>query len=107
MLERLYGEQMISSAPYYMRTARDDIGIMPGRASDARIFSSGWDSICATGSGGVSAASSEVGPIPFHGMPRYPYPADVAPPIREQEEDRPPRRVAPSPGGWPGAPSRY
>ena len=53
-----------------------------------------------------SAANNEVGPIPFHGMPRYPYPAEVAPPVPEQVEEQPPRRVLPSPEGWPGTPAR-
>jgi hypothetical protein len=53
-----------------------------------------------------SAANGEVGPVPFHGMPLYPYPDDVSPPPRASESRaRPPRLVLPSPAGWPGAPS--
>jgi tetratricopeptide (TPR) repeat protein len=51
-----------------------------------------------------SAAADEVAPIPFHGMPRYPYPPDVAPPSAPEDDAPPKRRVLPSPGGWPGAP---
>jgi N-acyl-D-aspartate/D-glutamate deacylase len=51
-----------------------------------------------------SAASEEVGPIPFHGMPAYPYPREVVPPLPAAEAGpATPRRVLPSPHGWPGA----
>ncbi len=51
-----------------------------------------------------SAASETVGPIPFHGMPVYPYPAGVVPPVARAADGPTPRRIAPSPRGWPGAP---
>ena len=51
-----------------------------------------------------SAANNEVGPIPFHGMPSYPYGSDVVPPERPiPPELEPRRRVLPSDRGWPGA----
>jgi len=50
-----------------------------------------------------SAANNEVGPIPFHGMPTYPYGEEVRRPVMQADEDRPSRRVLPSPSGWPGA----
>jgi hypothetical protein len=49
-----------------------------------------------------SAANSEVGPLPFHGMPRYPYADDVVPPA-SAISNGPARRVLPSHRGWPGA----
>jgi hypothetical protein len=50
-----------------------------------------------------SAANETVGPIPFHGMPGYPYPAEVIPPVAQWPGTGAPRRVAHSPSGWPGA----
>jgi len=50
-----------------------------------------------------SAANNEVGPIPFHGMPTYPYPPEVTPPALEVRAGGGGRRVVPSPRGWPGA----
>ena len=49
-----------------------------------------------------SAANAEVGPIPFHGMPSYPYPEDLAPPVT-RIEGTPTRVVIDSERGWPGA----
>jgi len=51
-----------------------------------------------------SAANDQVGPMPFHGMPTYPYPADIVPPVTvELSSSDPPRIVLPSRRGWPGA----
>jgi Flp pilus assembly protein TadD len=50
-----------------------------------------------------SAANNEVGPVPFHGMPIYPYPPEVTPPALERQAGAGERRVLPSPWGWPGA----
>jgi len=50
-----------------------------------------------------SAANGRVGPIPFHGMPTYPYPADVVHPRTGETTERSPRLVLPSKHGWPGA----
>lgn len=50
-----------------------------------------------------SAAADTVGPIPFHGMPRYPYGPEVVPPPRSLESVRGGRRVLDSEGGLPGA----
>jgi Tfp pilus assembly protein PilF len=52
-----------------------------------------------------SAANNEVGPIPFHGMPTYPYGPEVTPPAAALESAGLPARVVPPSGrGWPGAP---
>jgi hypothetical protein len=50
-----------------------------------------------------SRANDEVGPIPFHGMPTYPYGPDVVPPRAGDDDLRATRRVPPSDRGWPGA----
>jgi Flp pilus assembly protein TadD len=50
-----------------------------------------------------SAANMAVGPIPFHGMPSYPYPEDVTPPLVTRGENREGRWILTSPRGWPGA----
>jgi tetratricopeptide (TPR) repeat protein len=50
-----------------------------------------------------SAANNAVGPVPFHGMPTYPYPAEIKPPVTEVRATEAGRRVVPSPRGWPGA----
>jgi hypothetical protein len=48
-----------------------------------------------------SAAAEMVGPMPFHGMPVYPYAADVQHPVTEPPGERG-RRVLLDPGGAPG-----
>ncbi len=50
-----------------------------------------------------SAAANEVGPIPFHGMPLYPYGPGVKPPAGAETTPTSTRRVLDSPKGWPGA----
>jgi Tfp pilus assembly protein PilF len=50
-----------------------------------------------------SEAANTVGPIPFHGMPVYPYDEAVLPPAGTAP-DQPSRLVLPSRRGWPGAP---
>ena len=50
-----------------------------------------------------SSANMAVGPMPFHGMPSYPYPEDVAPPLAPRGETRSGRLVLDSSRGWPGA----
>jgi Flp pilus assembly protein TadD len=50
-----------------------------------------------------SAANDTVGPIPFHGMPVYPYADDVTPPSALRGEGRRARVVLASPRGWHGA----
>ncbi|MCP3981311.1 MAG: tetratricopeptide repeat protein [bacterium] len=50
-----------------------------------------------------SAASLHVGPMPFHGMPTYPYGPDVERPDTGDAHSRPPRFVLDSQRGWPGA----
>ena len=47
-----------------------------------------------------SAANAAVGPMPFHGMPVYPYADDVVPPVSAEQASR---VVLASPDGLPGA----
>jgi hypothetical protein len=49
-----------------------------------------------------SGAASEVGPVPFHAMPSYPYDDHVRAPARRAART-PPRTVLPQPSDWPGA----
>jgi len=49
-----------------------------------------------------SAANAEVGPVPFHGMPAYPYGDGVAPPHPPEPAERT-RRVVDTGDGLPGA----
>jgi Tfp pilus assembly protein PilF len=51
-----------------------------------------------------SAANAEVGPIPFHGMPGYPYAEGILPPQHAEAGEGGARVVPSSPRGWPGAP---
>lgn len=48
-----------------------------------------------------SAANATVGPVPFHGMPSYPYPGTITPP--QDISDTLTRLVLGSERGWPGA----
>jgi len=50
-----------------------------------------------------SEANMAVGPMPFHGMPSYPYPDDVKHPRATPGETRRGRLVLDSSRGWPGA----
>lgn len=49
-----------------------------------------------------SAAATNLGPLPFHGMPYYPYDAEVIPPDRPRIDQPPPRYVHPAEDGLPG-----
>ena len=51
-----------------------------------------------------SAAASDLGPLPFHGMPHYPYGDEVTPPQRPRIDQPPPRHVYRSADGLPGVP---
>ncbi len=50
-----------------------------------------------------SAANSRVDPVPFHGMPGYPYPEGIVPPLVQDGAGLAPRTVGSSDAGWPGA----
>lgn len=50
-----------------------------------------------------SAAANDVGPIPFHGMPTYPYGEEVMPPVLQHELGPRPRLVTAATDGLPGA----
>jgi Tfp pilus assembly protein PilF len=52
-----------------------------------------------------SAANNSVGPLPFHGMPYYPYGDEVEVPKRPQLSQPVSRKVQPSADGLPGLPS--
>ena len=51
-----------------------------------------------------SAAASNLGPLPFHGMPHYPYGDEVTPPQRPRIDQPPARHVHRSADGLPGVP---
>jgi tetratricopeptide (TPR) repeat protein len=51
-----------------------------------------------------SAAATNLGPLPFHGMPSYPYGDEVIPPLRPRIEQPPPRLVRWAEDGLPGVP---
>jgi hypothetical protein len=51
-----------------------------------------------------SAAATNLGPLPFHGMPTYPYGDDVTPPERAPIDQPPPRFVRWAKDGLPGVP---
>ncbi len=50
-----------------------------------------------------SAAATNLGPLPFHGMPYYPYGDELAVPKRPVHDQPAPRYVRPSADGLPGA----
>jgi len=50
-----------------------------------------------------SAAAEAIGPLPFHGMPSYPYGSDVMPPVRPNLNQPIPRYVRTADDGLPGA----
>ncbi len=51
-----------------------------------------------------SAAATNLGPLPFHAMPSYPYGDEVIPPQRPHIEQPPPRYVQRADDGLPGVP---
>ncbi len=71
----------------------------PGRERTYLLFADGFGKDMDPN----SAAATNLGPLPFHGMPYYPYGDEVTPPQRPHIDQPPMRRVLPSDDGLPGA----
>jgi tetratricopeptide (TPR) repeat protein len=71
----------------------------PGRTRTFLLFADGFGKDMDVN----SAASNEVGPIPFHGMPTYPYGVGLLQPGPGPERGSASRYVAPRADGLPGA----
>jgi hypothetical protein len=71
----------------------------PGNARSYLLFADGFGKDMDPN----SAANLRVGPVPFHGMPGYPYPEGIAPPVEPAPDEPSSRIVLDSERGTPGA----